>query len=84
MMAWHDEHTWSRVPERGPLPLSAGCACLWQLTIHPRPPTSPPACLQSKASPLGAVVQFAAGGKTRPKKELALMMMQAVSCWPSQ
>ncbi|GAB4822569.1 hypothetical protein N2152v2_009615 [Parachlorella kessleri] len=31
---------------------------------------------KSKSSPLGAVVKFAAGGKTRPKKELGLMTMQ--------
>jgi pyruvate/2-oxoacid:ferredoxin oxidoreductase beta subunit len=39
-----------------------------------------PACawpLQSKASPLSSVVKFASGGKTRQKKELGLMMMQA-------
>lgn len=29
----------------------------------------------SKSSPLGSVVKFAAGGKTRPKKELALAIM---------
>jgi pyruvate-ferredoxin/flavodoxin oxidoreductase len=29
----------------------------------------------SKATPLGAVAKFAAGGKSRPKKDLALMMM---------
>ncbi len=45
-------------------------------TAHPPTPPSRPLRPQSKASPLGAVVQFAAGGKTRPKKELALMMMQ--------
>ncbi len=32
--------------------------------------------MQSKSSPLGAVVKFAAGGKTRPKKEMGLMTMQ--------
>lgn len=34
---------------------------------------------KSKSSPLGSVVKFAAGGKTRPKKELALAIMQ---CYP--
>ena len=32
--------------------------------------------MQSKASPLGSVVKFAAAGKDRPKKELGLMTMQ--------
>jgi pyruvate-ferredoxin/flavodoxin oxidoreductase len=32
--------------------------------------------LQSKSTPLGAVVKFAAGGKTRGKKDLALMAME--------
>ena len=30
---------------------------------------------KSKATPLGAVAKFAAGGKTRPKKDLAAMAM---------
>ena len=31
---------------------------------------------QSKSTPLGAVVKFAAGGKARPKKELGIMTME--------
>lgn len=34
------------------------------------------ACLQSKATPLGAVVKFAAGGKQRGKKDLAMLAME--------
>lgn len=69
---------------RGVLGRLAAVVRLWQLAHHPHPPTPHLPAPQSKASPLGAVVQFAAGGKTRPKKELALMMMQAVSSWPSK
>lgn len=32
--------------------------------------------LQSKATPLGAVVKFAAGGKQRGKKDLAMLAME--------
>lgn len=40
-------------------------------TAHPLNPA-----VQSKATPLGGVVKFAAGGKTRPKKEMGLMTLQ--------
>lgn len=33
--------------------------------------------MQSKSTPLGASVKFATGGKTRQKKELGAMIMQA-------
>lgn len=33
-------------------------------------------CLQSKSTPLGAVVKFAAGGKSRAKKDLAMLAME--------
>jgi pyruvate-ferredoxin/flavodoxin oxidoreductase len=32
---------------------------------------------KSKSTPLGAVVKFAAAGKTRPKKDLAMLAMQS-------
>jgi hypothetical protein len=34
--------------------------------------------MQSKSSPLGSVLKFAAAGKSRPKKELGLMTMQVI------
>jgi hypothetical protein len=46
------------------------------LTSHffSSPCTAP--ALQSKSTPLGAVVKFAAGGKARAKKDLAMLAME--------
>lgn len=61
------------------LPLAAYCQKSLMADQYAPPLLLPPAAHpspQSKSTPLGAVVKFAAGGKTRAKKDLALMAME--------